>query len=510
MRDEPWSSNELLFVLQSLPLRVDGREPKEARRLRFQFIGENGVLVFGGTSAITFATTTCRVSVPTPNRPQEGFLRVVFGTSPGASERALLEQSDLPGFSEEAVFLERVLRDARCVDLESLCIVAGKYVFEIVVQICVLSLDGNRLSFASLAALATLGRFHRPDFTIERRQLGEEHIRFYDPKERPPVPLQLQAYPLIIEYALFFDYRRGSHEVFSVQDPTQREENACHSRLRVVYDPKHQRLLAVRKLAGGYAAVTALPTLMGCIVRAQADAEANWRALYAKLQAHDRHQQAAVDPFWTPSATKEEPKGHAPPFYCVAAHPIPAFETELESAGSRGAPETQPGSATRSEAGLLSGHDEVEQHSETLADKDSWGRNIPAGDVERHGSWRETITKTVSSDDGESSQGLSSRDASDIHRYHRKHVDGAEPFSSADQSTEAGLAQVPPQSASERVRFQAGGVDDHSITAQGAYSPTRDYSLSSDDSGESAEERMQDLTQAARVAVPKRSPPERR
>ena len=75
--------------------------------------------------------------------------------------------------------LERCLRDSRCVDTESLCIVSGRKVWEVRIDIHVLNYDGTIVDAASIAAMAALCHFRRPDVTV----CGEE-ITIHSIEER--------------------------------------------------------------------------------------------------------------------------------------------------------------------------------------------------------------------------------------------------------------------------------------------------------------------------------------
>lgn len=72
--------------------------------------------------------------------------------------------------SEEAVevgrLIERSLRDSRAIDTEALCIRAGEQVWAVQIDIHVLDDGGNLIDAASIATLAALVHFRRPDVTI--------------------------------------------------------------------------------------------------------------------------------------------------------------------------------------------------------------------------------------------------------------------------------------------------------------------------------------------------------
>ena len=62
--------------------------------------------------------------------------------------------------------LERLFKSARTVDTESLCILPGEQVWSLRLDVHVLNHDGNAADAVSLAALAALLDFRRPDSTV--------------------------------------------------------------------------------------------------------------------------------------------------------------------------------------------------------------------------------------------------------------------------------------------------------------------------------------------------------
>ncbi|KAK4535128.1 hypothetical protein CDCA_CDCA03G1153 [Cyanidium caldarium] len=269
MRFEPLSLNELSFVLSSLPLRVDGRPLDGCRRLQLRHVGRYTVLAqCGGTQV----AAQCRSAVraPLPDRPTEGALRVEYTASPVVLERHGAVDGALAGrLREDGVLLESVLRQAPCVDLESLCIVSGQWVYEITVYVTLLDYDGNALGVASVAAAAALQRYARPVAEVQRgSDATTPPIRVYRPEERPPLPLTTLATPLILTAAVFFDDHAPDAPTLFAMDPLYVEECASHSRLVIAYDVRGERLLAVRKGVGAHAATTSLAALRACLERA--------------------------------------------------------------------------------------------------------------------------------------------------------------------------------------------------------------------------------------------------
>lgn len=94
--------------------------------------------------------------------------------------------------------LERAFKDSNCVDLESLCIVADEKVWNIKVDLNVLNHEGNIIDCASVAVLAALSHFKRPDVTTS----GDEVI-IHTIAEKDPIPMVLHHYPVCVSYAIF-------------------------------------------------------------------------------------------------------------------------------------------------------------------------------------------------------------------------------------------------------------------------------------------------------------------
>ena len=88
---------------------------------------------------------------------------------PGKPSDALVEASRL---------VERGLKHSRAVDLESLCVIAGRKVWNVRVDITVLDACGNIVDAASIAAVAALADFRRPEVTVA----GGQEITVHDPK----------------------------------------------------------------------------------------------------------------------------------------------------------------------------------------------------------------------------------------------------------------------------------------------------------------------------------------
>ncbi|PHT25954.1 Protein ECERIFERUM 7, partial [Capsicum baccatum] len=159
--------NEKKFIESALEseLRVDGRRPFDYRTLTIKFAREDGSseVQLGQTHVMGFVTS--QLVQPYRDRPNEGTLSVFTEFSPMADPSF---EAGRP--SESAVELGRIidrgLRESRVVDTESLCVVSGKWVWSIRLDLHILDNGGNVVDAANIAALAALLTFRRPECTL--------------------------------------------------------------------------------------------------------------------------------------------------------------------------------------------------------------------------------------------------------------------------------------------------------------------------------------------------------
>lgn len=135
MRETVLSNCEKAFVEAAIQekLRVDKRQLNEFRDIGL-FFGDNfgSALVSLGETRV-FAQVSCEVSIPKATRPNEGtlFINVEMGATHSDASIQINR------------ILERTLRESRCVDLESLCIIAEEKVWNLRVDISILNHEGN-------------------------------------------------------------------------------------------------------------------------------------------------------------------------------------------------------------------------------------------------------------------------------------------------------------------------------------------------------------------------------
>ena len=169
---------------------------------------------------------------PFPDRPFEGQLSFYVEYAGSAL--------NLEGFSpvgtrlDEEQFgsiiqrtLEKAFKTSRAVDMESLCVVTGQRVWNVRVDIHILEDDGNVMDGVSLAILAALTDFRRPDVMVS----AEQEVTVFSTFERHPVPLSLHHFPLSVSFGIFQD---SNGNPVSLVDPTNLEALAQESSISFV------------------------------------------------------------------------------------------------------------------------------------------------------------------------------------------------------------------------------------------------------------------------------------
>ncbi|OEL15986.1 Exosome complex component RRP45B [Dichanthelium oligosanthes] len=216
--------NERDFIERALQsdLRVDGRHSFDFRKLKITFGREDGSseVQLGETHVLSYVTA--QLVQPYRDRPNEGTLAIFTEFSPMADPAF---EPGRPG--ESAIELGRVidrgLRESRAVDMESLCVVAGKHVWSVRVDLHILDNGGNLIDAANIAALAALSTFRRPECTVGGDD-GQQVI-VHDPEVRDPLPLTIHHMPIAVTFAYF-----GEGNIVVV-DPTYKEEAIMGGRM---------------------------------------------------------------------------------------------------------------------------------------------------------------------------------------------------------------------------------------------------------------------------------------
>lgn len=236
------SVNEKKFILEALQLeqRIDGRRPFDFRRLSIKFGREDGAAEVQLGQTHVMGTVTGQVTRPYRDRPNEGTLTVFTEFSPMADPTFEVGR---PG--EYAVELGRIvdrgLRESRAIDTESLCILAGKAVWALRVDLIILDNGGNLVDATNVAALAALLSFRRPECSVGGQD-GQE-VTIHPPEIREPLPLIIHHLPIAVTFAFF-----GEGDMV-VLDPNYKEEAVMGGRMTITMNT-HGDVCAVQKGGG--------------------------------------------------------------------------------------------------------------------------------------------------------------------------------------------------------------------------------------------------------------------
>ncbi|XP_068136478.1 exosome complex component RRP45 [Hyperolius riggenbachi] len=239
MRETPLSNCERAFLLQAISerKRLDGRETYDYRNIKITFGTEYGCCIVELGKTRVLGQVSCELVAPKMNRPTEGLIFFNLELT------AMASPSFEAGRSSELVvklnrLLERCLRNSKCIDTESLCVQAGEKVWQIRVDLHLLNHEGNIIDATSIAAIAALCHFRRPDVSVQ----GEE-VTVYSLEEREPVPLSIHHMPICVSFAFF---QQGT---YLLVDPSEREERVMDG-LLVIAMNKHREICTIQSSGG--------------------------------------------------------------------------------------------------------------------------------------------------------------------------------------------------------------------------------------------------------------------
>ncbi|XP_039059298.1 exosome complex component RRP45B-like isoform X2 [Hibiscus syriacus] len=194
--------NDKNFIKTALlsEIRIDGRKPFEYRKISIKFDRGDGSSEVQLGQTRVMGIVTAQLVQPYKDRPKEGTLSIFTEFSPMA------DPSFEPGRPGELAvelgrIIDRGLRESRAVDTESLCILAGKFVWAIRIDLHILDNGGNLVDAANIAALAALLTFRRPECSLGGED-GQEVI-VHPPEIREPLPLTVHHLPIAITFGFF-------------------------------------------------------------------------------------------------------------------------------------------------------------------------------------------------------------------------------------------------------------------------------------------------------------------
>ncbi|XP_031140434.1 exosome complex component RRP45 [Sander lucioperca] len=239
MKDTPLSNCERDFLLKAIEekKRLDGRQTYDYRKMKITFGTDFGCCFVDLGKTRVMAQVSGELVTPKENRPNEGIMFFNIELSPMASPAFEAgRQSELSVKLNRQ--LERCLRNSKCLDTESLCVVSGEKVWQIRVDVHMLNHDGNLMDAASIAAITALCHFRRPDVGIQ----GDD-VTVYSPEERDPIPLSIYHMPISVSFSFF---QQGT---YLLVDPCEREERVMDGLLMIAMN-KHREICSIQSSGG--------------------------------------------------------------------------------------------------------------------------------------------------------------------------------------------------------------------------------------------------------------------
>ncbi len=182
-----------LMALLEEDRRIDGRKPLEFRELKIE---TDYITKADGSAFLTLGNTKVVAGIklipgnPYPDTPNNGAMIVSVERGPLASP---LFEGGPP--REAAIELARVtdrgIRESKAIDTASLCIVPGKKVWIVFVDVYVLNADGNLFDACSLAAIAALLTAKMRKWTYDEET---DELTILDER----MPIQLDHVPISV------------------------------------------------------------------------------------------------------------------------------------------------------------------------------------------------------------------------------------------------------------------------------------------------------------------------
>jgi len=201
--------------------RLDGRALDEHRPLKIQTgiiqkANGSALVTLGNTEVI--AGVKVATGTPFPDTPDKGLLVVNAEILPLASAYA---EAGPP--SEDAIELARVVdrgvRESEMVDLTKLCLIPGKTVYTVFVDVNIMNVDGNLFDATSYAVVSALRTAKMKKYKVKDEKVEEtEDI----------VPVPVEKIPVSVTMARIGDAL--------VVDPDSEEEAAMDMRITITTD----------------------------------------------------------------------------------------------------------------------------------------------------------------------------------------------------------------------------------------------------------------------------------
>uniref|UniRef100_A0A3P9MA36 Exosome complex component RRP45 n=1 Tax=Oryzias latipes TaxID=8090 RepID=A0A3P9MA36_ORYLA len=245
MKETPLSACERDFILKAIEekKRLDGRQTYDYRKIKISFGTDYGCCFVDLGQTRVMAQVSCELVAPKESRPNEGIMFFNIELSPLASPA--FEQGRQSELSVKLNRqLERCLRNSKCIDTESLCVVSGEKVWQIRVDVHMLNNDGNLMDASSIAAIAALCHFRRPDVAVQ----GEEVTVVREQPQQEAAFSHLSV-NMVDNKKTFVLLTFSVSRTYLLVDPCEREERVMDGLLMIAMN-KHREICSIQSSGG--------------------------------------------------------------------------------------------------------------------------------------------------------------------------------------------------------------------------------------------------------------------
>lgn len=200
-------------------IRVDGREVFTPRKEEAEFMNKPGKetdnighLMYAQGNTKIIVKTYAEITAPKPDRPSQGF--VLFNVNCQAAEGT--HDQNKKTSIEITKLLEKIVIGSNTLDPESLCIVSGRYVWEININCIVVRDDGNLIDTVLNGVIMGLMDMRKPLVSIRK-----DKVELEEKKQM----LSLAHTPFSFTFGLI------SNTIFL--DPTLKEEVVLDTKITI-------------------------------------------------------------------------------------------------------------------------------------------------------------------------------------------------------------------------------------------------------------------------------------
>ncbi|ODV92339.1 hypothetical protein CANCADRAFT_22388 [Tortispora caseinolytica NRRL Y-17796] len=243
-------NNSRKFVKEILNegFRIDSRSLTEFRPVQIEFPGDYGVVRYTQGNTKVLVSVSAELTQPFEDRASEGMFMVTTELNPMAA----------PWFNQNDSFLDRIIekaiRRSAALDLESLCVIAGKVCWRVRADVHVLEFDGNLIDAICAAVITALRHYRHPDTAIDHTT---NDVRLIPTKERNPIPLNILHTPISVTFSFYHDNDELLDEDESDTTPSHiclcdatREEESFRSFFLIVTINKSKEICQMYKSGG--------------------------------------------------------------------------------------------------------------------------------------------------------------------------------------------------------------------------------------------------------------------